>query len=923
MRENVTAAEALDPHTGEPRWHLGRLLRALERFTEAAEAQEGALQRESGLVAAHYERAVLAAQRLGERRVELREEWRRRLGERHRRMRSDPADAVGPALQTEAPSDQELARTDPASQRLWGVLHTELSVLEQATGAGTANAANDRPGALSPAMLSCLRGLNALYSPDVGLRREAQDRLEEAVTLDPGLEEAHLVLADLALAAEDAEQASRVLDRALAVDRGHVGLHLRRSQAAHLVALAAERRGEDPRPALRDGIAACERALELRPDDAELLRQRATVHRDAGAWDQSFGSDPAEHYERALTDLDRAVALGCDADLAALDRAHLRLNWGVWLAAAGKTAEAPVSQWQTGIAGLESVLKDRPDRPDAWRLRAALLLHLAKVKLRSGDHPAVELTAAAGDLDQAIALDAEDALAWMTRADVSLTRGLDQARRGVDPTAEYDRARADLERVVRLEPSASEPQNRLADLELNRAVFQDRTGGDARAVLAAALEYAELACARTPGHVASLSLRGRIHMTLAKMRLRHGENPEASIRAALADLDAADQRSPGNLDVACDRADVLGVRAQTANAAGVEAAFAEAVAAADRAVLSASREARTWRKRGELRELWGGHRVDRGHSPETILAEAERDLRTALELDGTAPATWFTLGRVQMHLGRDAARRGGDPEPAWTAAEQAFGKASAGMPTLAREQCGLLCSFRAEARIGRSEDPDAPLRQAVAEYSEVLRLNPDSRTAWRLRGEAHHLRAVWQMQSGQDPGASAELALADLAEALKRTPGAVAVLRNRALLRTNLGAWKLSHQGDAGVEFAAAAEDHAAVAEQVPQDASVHKSLAVVLTQVGFLRLDRGLDAGEVLRRARAEFDAALSLGGPDWECHWRRGIASLVLSEWDAAVTDLEAAEQLAPERAGLWARPLEESRARRAAAAGPSRED
>ncbi len=913
LRSGVEEAERLDPATGEPRYHLGRLLRALDRFAEADAEQACALDRQPDLLAARYERAVLASARLAERVDELRTAWSREEGLRLTRLGALQSAELAAAHARARPADAQLIESDPAGRQILAALLGELDVLEQSLDtAGASPGGSPLAGpVLTPAMVDCARGLVAMHSGEPDGKARARDLLEGALRADDRLEEAYAALAQLDLAEGNPEAASSVFVRATEVDRGHAVFWRRLAEVCSLLGGREEAAGRDPRPQWDQGVSAATRSLELRPDDAHALRLRGQLHGRAGLWEHYHGGDPTPRYRDACRDLDAAVAARPDDRLARIDRAILRENQGLYI---HECHQDPIPVWESALADSEHLIRLDPDFSEGWRLRASIRTNIGKRKERHGGDGTTTLSAALEDYDRALAISPHDSLIWLGRGEARGTLGVFVGRRHRDPGPDYAAAAADLAEALRLEPKSIEIRIRRGELETNRAVRAARSGGNPLPHLEAALADLEEAKTQNATYRDTAISLGRLLGNWGEIEMERGVDPDPRLTDALREIDAALALRPNDVDAWSERGKILRRRAlwRERHREEIGPLLEQAIAAAERILETDPADPRGWVLRGTSLSQQAGDALRRGRDPGAVLDRAVADLRRAAEIGGEEEAHWRSLGISLRFQGERRAARGEDPEPVWAEAEAAFERGMRAAPDAVGcvEQRGRLRCVRADraARLGGQAMPW--LDAAIADFTRVVESPAAGATAWRARGQAHLLRAA-HLGPRPEGAAATAAALADLTRALELAPGDPESFELRAVTHQNHGVAR-THRGEDGLaSFAAAAADFGAAAAGRPKDAGIHKSHGAALAQTAFLSLERGRRVDAELAAAEAAFTRALELGGPDWECHWRRGIVRLVREDADGAVVDLEAAGSLAPEQGELWREALEAARA------------
>lgn len=381
-------------------------------------------------------------------------------------------------------------------------------------------------------------------------------------------------------------------------------------EVAALIQRAIERARARDKGALSD----LDRAIALGPDCAQAWMYRGMLREDLG------------DLPGALADLDRAVALDPALTKAWVERGTARLMANQLEAARGDLDRA-LSLDPDAVAALVNravVVRQLGDPRAALRdleRAAGLASGNSVVWEESGRCRAAlgDRAGARGDLDRAIALG--------PRPTAHLERGLLERQEG-----RLDRAVEDFQRATELAPGDVRGWSNLAAAR--------HEAGDPRAALQAITRAVEL----DPHEVQALYNRALILKDLGQPA------------AALADLEQLVREHPRDAEVHCDRAQVL----HELGRAG------EALQAYDRCLELDPRLVRAWANRGLLRRKLG-------HPDEAL-----RDLNMALSLQPTFAIALAGRGLVRAGQGDHEAARADlvralelEPDAFWSAEARA------------------------------------------------------------------------------------------------------------------------------------------------------------------------------------------------------------------------------------------------------------
>ena len=206
---------------------------------------------------------------------------------------------------------------------------------------------------------------------------------------------------------------------------------------------------------------------------SDLRKAAELTPRNPSAW-MSLGAAFAEHglrsanpeplYREALSALDRAVDVAPRALEARIDRASVRLNWGLVVAAGGRD---PGEHHRAAVADCEEAMRLDPRRAEPWLKRGMVRQHAgAWLNANQGD-PREQYAKAIADFGEAIARNGRLDDAWIERGGtrVNLGNGLPL----VEAKDCYSDAVEDLKRGVEINPASFKGWQYLGNVHNNRA----------------------------------------------------------------------------------------------------------------------------------------------------------------------------------------------------------------------------------------------------------------------------------------------------------------------------------------------------------------------------------------------------------------------------------------------------------------------
>ncbi len=459
------------PEMAEVDYLMGRMYRALMEDGKALERQESALRKDPEHAPALYERAVLLSKRYGS---EL-----RAAVEAHRALVGGP----GPAGAS-TPSLEEVERGRPGLADLRGRILRDCDTLERLLKAGPRAAA---AATITEANLLAARGILAYHRRAYA---EARAALEEAVKMDPGMEEAWETLARSAhaqagTAATPEEKQVKWL-AALADytagtshDRGYLAHYLGLSEVLIERGLTrGSSRGGSPLPDYAAAEEALTAALGLEGDSAEAGLRRGMVRLHRGIHRMSRGEDPLPDYAGAEEDFSRAERTGRDSPDLWVWWGYLRTHRGVHLMRLDKD---PMGEYARAARDLTEALRLDPDHVRAWRYRSYVWTKCAFYRELRNEDAFGDYARAEEDLLEALKRSPESLEAWKSLAEVRSRRAMQRIKRGENPLPDFTAAEAALSRAIALSGTDGVSWAGRGNAILERARARERAGDRAGA----------------------------------------------------------------------------------------------------------------------------------------------------------------------------------------------------------------------------------------------------------------------------------------------------------------------------------------------------------------------------------------------------------------------------------------------------------
>ncbi len=676
----VEEAEREMPDSPEPRFHLGRMYRALMQFERARTEQDKALARAPDYAQGLYERAILTAKAYGDRLSVLRADWISREGQRLAGAGMLEKGGLGGEKMKEMPGDDDLARDDAKAQALKRTMVADLERLET-------RVSDPEPSSISPGSLDCARGLFHFYRGRADEREQAQNLLRAAIEKDPLLEEAHEGLARLQVAANQLEDAIATYTRGMEMDKGYVAHLYGRAGAACILGTVKRTRGADPSELYGRAQADLGKALELDPGSADTWRHAGTLRLDWGTYRMSRGEDPGEVYGQAQADFGKALELDPGSAETWKNRGMVSSNWA--LCRQGRD-EDPGELFGQAQADYGKALELDPDSAETWLRRGQVRTNLGTGEQGHGRDPGELYGQAQADFGKALELDPTSAETWMTRGVLRGNWGHYKQDHGEDPGELYAEAQADFGKALELNPDSAETWTSRGGVRKGWGAFRLNRGEDPGGLYSQAQADYGKSLELNPGSAETWERRGSLCVDWGNYRQTRGEDPGESYGQAQSDYGKALELNP--------------------------------------------RSAAVWSSRGRMRANWGRYRTVHGEDPCDLYGQAQSDYSKALELNPGSADVWSCLGSVRANWGRYQEDHGEDPGKLYGQAQADYSKALELNPGLAEAWAGrgLVREYWGTYQQAHAQDPIEIYAQALADYDRALEINPNSPEArWR------------------------------------------------------------------------------------------------------------------------------------------------------------------------------------------------
>ncbi len=345
-------------------------------------------------------------------------------------------------------------------------------------------------------------------------------------------------------------------------------------------------RGLDPRESLRQAAETFERALEVAPEMVPLLNNAANMYVRKGEYELEHGLDPEVSFARTTALCERAVAANPAMPspynirgVAEMDRGLAKLRRG----------ESPADNVERAIGLFEAALERNPSYAfaknnigHAWEL-------LAEYQLLAGEDPTDSLNNAEQTLEETLEMNPEfGAQPYQNLAHVHQLRAEHLLANGGDPTRSLDEARHAVERGIEVNPNAHLLEVRRAAIELVTARGVDRVGQSPREVLSRARRCARRALELKPSDPEALLVAARVERMLAEAASDRLIDGKEALNEALELLRRTEEVNPAMARAILERARVLELLAELASDGSDAEVLRQAAVAARRRALESN-----------------------------------------------------------------------------------------------------------------------------------------------------------------------------------------------------------------------------------------------------------------------------------------------------------------------------------------------
>ncbi|WP_328700747.1 protein kinase domain-containing protein [Corallococcus silvisoli] len=308
----------------------------------------------------------------------------------------------------------------------------------------------------------------------------------------------------------DLEEARTALERASALDPGHVVPWFYLGEVHRTLALRQRDHGGAAGPGLARALECYRQGVAINPRLPPLLNGVGTVLLDQAreAWDRGDAPAPLlDEAERAFT---QAIAAAPSVGFAHNNLGEVRMWRATWTLLSGQDPTASATQAQAALQQATALL---PGLAQPWANLGQVHQTVAAFALKQGRDPRAALAQATQALERALKLNPSLAQAWRWKAETQALEARGRALHGEAPDdASFEAAARSFQQAVDLEPAN-------LDSRLAYGAFLREWGARkaSRAHLQRGLTLTEAVLTARPGWKDANRLRDDLRQALARM----------------------------------------------------------------------------------------------------------------------------------------------------------------------------------------------------------------------------------------------------------------------------------------------------------------------------------------------------------------------------------------------------------------------
>ena len=443
-----------EPGLAEVEFLMGRMHRALLDEESALEYQERALEKDPRYLPALFERTVLLSQEYG-----------RRLKSAYDELEASDA-TVG---------IDEVERRRPDLKELRNRILETCDAFERSVVQGPARNA---PG-FTRACVPVLHGVRAYHQ---NRYEEARKLLEEAIRLDPLMEEARetltrVVRAEVRKGMPDRQrrwnQAETLFTQGLEQDQGYLPHYFGRGRLRWSRGSWTRHRGGNPLEHYTEAEQDFARATEVNPRSSEAWAWRGKMRMYHAIYRIETDQDPKADCAKAEEYCGKAIEVDPKDYLGWMWRGSTRFYRGMYLAQKGLDA---IPDFEGAEKDYTKALRVNPEAADVLKWRGRMRAWYGAALAKRGEDPSPVLAGGNQDFTDSLPRLEKDAWMWMWWSTIWSERGRWRISKGEDPEKDFEQAGEYLDRAIELGPLQMECWKHRGFLHWHRALHLESRG---------------------------------------------------------------------------------------------------------------------------------------------------------------------------------------------------------------------------------------------------------------------------------------------------------------------------------------------------------------------------------------------------------------------------------------------------------------
>ncbi|MHC5079258.1 MAG: protein kinase domain-containing protein [Planctomycetota bacterium] len=686
---------------------------------------------------------------------------------------------------------------------------------------------------------------------------------------------------------------------------------LLRGRAYNYLAEWEVRFGTDPSNSIQKSMRDFQEILRRNPEHIGALSSKGEGFLYLGVYQTRAGEDPRESYQQGLDCCARAIGLNPKMSETYFYSANLRIQLGHYVS---KRGEPAIGHYRKAAEECTQGLRFARKFPDLLTTRGSAHRMIAQWETKRGKDPVNAYEKALADLDEALRFNPNDAGAIQTLGEVYFCLGEDQHARGDDPVESLERAIREFTRTLQLDPNDVMAFRSRGGCLFRLGEVLESCGKEARGIFHRAIEDYSEVLSRNPRDRETLPNRASVRLMIARLQMASGEDPRETLRMAIEDCNTSLRLYPQNGSALANRGSAYKILADQLSNRGEDfhSTYEKSIADLSEAIRIDPERAGTYANRARTFENLGTSLFERGGNPLPLYTKAVQDFSDALKLRDWRVAVWADRGRIYERIGFTQFSMGRDPTDALNKALKDVRRAIVRNPNDAgaHNTCARVYVGFARWKHTRRQDTREDFRNAVAAFTESLRLQPGKRDVMFNLGNALVKCAEGEILRRRDPGDCLERAL-ELYNRLQEMGKYKRLWNSRGLAYGLLGSSLKNRGEDPREAYKKAIADLSKAVRETPEEGMTYGQLGTVIGKLVEEEMKHGGDVRSLNEKGAQMLRKACRLAPKIWEFHSNLGLFLERCGRYDEAVQAYENALALTGNRVSGLRERLERAKA------------